>query len=158
MVNPLARAMLDAMTGPAFVLSVTGVVVATNAPGKALLDDKGRRVRAELGRAAKAHGNLRWAAVTVSATAIEPGRLLITLRGGVSASMSAAIERAARRWDLTARERDVLRELVSGLANKSIATCLGISPRTVERHVSALLEKAGVESRAVLVARARGER
>jgi two-component system response regulator FixJ len=42
---------------------------------------------------------------------------------------------------LTARERDVLGGLVSGLTNKTIAQDLAISPRTVEIHRANLMEK-----------------
>ncbi|MES1984057.1 MAG: response regulator [Pseudomonadota bacterium] len=47
---------------------------------------------------------------------------------------------------LTDRERDVLRGLVAGLPNKTIAYDLGISPRTVEIHRSNLMLKLNVRS------------
>ncbi|WP_345067290.1 helix-turn-helix transcriptional regulator [Leifsonia kafniensis] len=53
------------------------------------------------------------------------------------------------------RERDVLRLLVSGARNKSIAERLNISENTVKFHVSNLLRKAGASTRAELVALAR---
>jgi len=49
---------------------------------------------------------------------------------------------------LTAREREVLRMIAEGLANKEIAWRLGISDHTVKFHVSALLGKLGAGSRA----------
>jgi two-component system nitrate/nitrite response regulator NarL len=51
------------------------------------------------------------------------------------------------RPDLTAREREVLGCLAEGMANKQIATALGISVRTVTVHVSNLLRKTGAASR-----------
>jgi len=51
------------------------------------------------------------------------------------------------RSDLTAREREVLGLLAEGMANKQIATALGISVRTVTVHVSNLLRKTGASSR-----------
>ena len=56
--------------------------------------------------------------------------------------------------DLTAREREVLRLLAEGLANKTIAHRLGISEHTVKFHVNAILGKLGVESRTEAVVRA----
>lgn len=53
---------------------------------------------------------------------------------------------------LSAREREVLRLVMSGARNNSIAEQLGISGNTVKFHVSNLLRKAGVSSRAELVA------
>jgi DNA-binding NarL/FixJ family response regulator len=49
---------------------------------------------------------------------------------------------------LTAREKEVLRMVAEGLANKEIAWRLGISDHTVKFHVSALLGKLGAGSRA----------
>ncbi|WP_414713417.1 response regulator transcription factor [Sphingomonas sp.] len=57
-----------------------------------------------------------------------------------------AQEAATRLEALTPRERDVLKGLVSGLPNKSIAYDLGISPRTVEIHRANLMTKLDVKS------------
>jgi len=55
---------------------------------------------------------------------------------------------------LTDREAEVRRLLEQGLADKQIASRLGISVKTVEKHVSAILRKGGVHSRTELLARA----
>ncbi|GAA2073506.1 helix-turn-helix transcriptional regulator [Microbacterium hatanonis] len=52
---------------------------------------------------------------------------------------------------VSARERDVLRLLVTGARNRSIAEQLDISENTVKFHVSNLLRKAGAVSRAELI-------
>lgn len=49
--------------------------------------------------------------------------------------------------DVTPRERDVLRLVVEGLANKQIAQRLGIGEKTVKTHVSRVLAKLGVSDR-----------
>ena len=54
---------------------------------------------------------------------------------------------SSARLDLTARERDVLRLMVEGLANKQIAQRLGIGEKTIKTHVSRVLAKLGVEDR-----------
>jgi NarL family two-component system response regulator LiaR len=59
---------------------------------------------------------------------------------------------------LTPRERDVLRLVVEGLANKQIAQRLGIGEKTIKTHVSRVLAKLGVTDRtqaAVLAIRER---
>jgi DNA-binding CsgD family transcriptional regulator len=69
--------------------------------------------------------------------------------------------RAARRDDpagLTPRQKDVLLLLGGGLANADIADRLGLSAKTVEHHVSAILAALEAPSRlaAVQIARERG--
>jgi len=56
---------------------------------------------------------------------------------------------------LTAREVEVLSYLVQGKTNRQIARQLYISEKTVSVHVSNLLAKMGVRSRAEAAARAR---
>ncbi|QEC48526.1 response regulator transcription factor [Baekduia soli] len=48
---------------------------------------------------------------------------------------------------LTAREREVLRHIARGYLYKEIAQRLGISPKTVEAHVSAVLRKLQLSTR-----------
>ncbi|MDQ3954882.1 MAG: helix-turn-helix transcriptional regulator, partial [Actinomycetota bacterium] len=55
-----------------------------------------------------------------------------------------------RALGVTSREMDVLRMIGSGLGNQEIAARLFLSRRTVESHVSSLLRKLAVESRAQL--------
>ena len=57
-----------------------------------------------------------------------------------------ADEARVRLEALTARELDVLKGLVRGHPNKTIAYDLGISPRTVEIHRANLMTKLGVAS------------
>ncbi len=51
---------------------------------------------------------------------------------------------------LTAREREVRALVAKGLADKQIATALGISVKTVEKHVGSLLRKTGSSNRTML--------
>jgi DNA-binding CsgD family transcriptional regulator len=55
---------------------------------------------------------------------------------------------------LTAREREVLRWVGSGKSNLQIATILGTSPRTVQKHLEHVYVKLGVENRLAAVLRA----
>ena len=55
---------------------------------------------------------------------------------------------------LTAREREVLDWLSGGKTDRDIGTILGISPRTVHKHLQRIYEKLGVETRTAAVARA----
>jgi PAS domain S-box-containing protein len=55
--------------------------------------------------------------------------------------------------DLTLREREIARQLMTGGTSKQIARVLGISPRTVEAHRARLMKKLGAGSHGELVAR-----
>lgn len=52
---------------------------------------------------------------------------------------------------LSRREQEVLPHLVKGFTNPEIASALGISPRTVEKHVASILDKAGLDNRRMLI-------
>jgi two-component system, LuxR family, response regulator FixJ len=82
-----------------------------------------------------------------------PERLLAALREAVASPARATPDPAAAALleRLTPRERDVLRCLVEGRANKAAAAALGISPRTVETHRAAIMDKLRVASFAELV-------
>ena len=54
--------------------------------------------------------------------------------------------------DVTQREREVLRLVAGGRTNRQIATELGISAKTVERHLSNIFIKLGVANRAAATA------
>jgi DNA-binding NarL/FixJ family response regulator len=56
---------------------------------------------------------------------------------------------------VTMREAEVLDLLADRLSNREIAAQLFISPRTVEKHVAALLAKLGAEDRSALTGMAR---
>jgi len=55
---------------------------------------------------------------------------------------------------LTTRQLEVLRLMAEGLSNAEIASRLFTSPKTVEHHVSAVLAKLGVHSRAQAISAA----
>ena len=63
------------------------------------------------------------------------------------ASGSAPVEVDAELEQLTAREREVLRHIARGYLYKEIAARLGISTKTVEAHVSAVLRKLQLSTR-----------
>ena len=61
-------------------------------------------------------------------------------------------KRPASGWaSLTPTERDVVRLVSDGLANKDIATRLFVSPRTVQTHLTHVYTKLGLSSRVQLV-------
>nr|MCU0957787.1 helix-turn-helix transcriptional regulator [Hydrogenophaga sp.] len=53
---------------------------------------------------------------------------------------------------LTPRETEVLSWLAKGKTNRDIADILGMSPRTVNKHLEHIFEKLGVETRSAATA------
>lgn len=85
-------------------------------------------------------------AVATGGTVINPVALTHLLAGAGGTTLPAS--------ELTERELAVLRLLADGLHNKQVATRLGISRRTVERHCDNIYAKLGVGSRTEAVVRA----
>jgi DNA-binding NarL/FixJ family response regulator len=70
----------------------------------------------------------------------------------VAALARPAVPATSAAGGLTARELQVLGLVASGKTNRSIAAALGISERTVARHVSNIFTKLGLSSRAAATA------
>ena len=66
--------------------------------------------------------------------------------------VDASARRLAESCRLTGREAEVLNWLAGGKTNRDIAEILGISPRTVNKHLERVYVKLGVENRAAAVA------
>ena len=97
-----------------------------------------------IGRARQALGDEEGARLEIGAARSTFERLgarpdLDRLAGGTSRS-------------LTARELQVLRLVAAGHTNRSIGSTLGLSERTIDRHVSNIFAKLGVSSRAAATA------
>jgi len=80
------------------------------------------------------------------------GRSLI-LRSDPAVAAATRVARATKQWGLTPQQAEVLRLLVQGAGNQSIAERRACSLRTVEVHVTALFKRAKTASRAELIAR-----
>lgn len=105
------------------------------------------RVRVLIGLACRALGDEDTAALE-----LEAARGLFVRLGAAPdlARLDSLTRRATSRHieGLTPRELQVLRLLATGQTNKAIAAELVVSERTVDRHVSNILAKLGVPSRA----------
>ncbi len=73
-----------------------------------------------------------------------------TVHSGKTRIPSPVAERLAGRMggqELTARETEVLQQIVAGKSNEEIASFLFISEATVKTHINSLLGKLGVTDR-----------
>ena len=111
------------------------------------------RVRVLLSRACRALGDEETAALEYRVACAELARLGARpeLERLEVANRPA---RDAAGHPLTARELQVLRLVSNGCTNKEIATELGLSERTIDRHVSNILDKLDVPTRAAAAAHA----
>lgn len=91
------------------------------------------------------------AAITISTTICDRQRAdaerIDALNSSLESHRVKAVPRALGTFGLTRRETEVLHLLAEGRANADIGVELGLSPRTVEKHVEHILEKLDVKSR-----------
>jgi DNA-binding response OmpR family regulator/DNA-binding CsgD family transcriptional regulator len=78
---------------------------------------------------------------------------LIVMR---EASDAATVQSIGATFRLTLREAEVLYWVVKGKTNRDIAEILGMSPRTVNKHLEHVFEKLGVETRTAAAGLAMG--
>jgi DNA-binding NarL/FixJ family response regulator len=69
----------------------------------------------------------------------------------VDAVAQRGTSNADRSNELTSREREVLQLVAEGLSSKEIASCLGVSTRTVESHRAKVMDKLGIHKVSGLV-------
>ncbi|HET7374165.1 MAG TPA: LuxR C-terminal-related transcriptional regulator, partial [Gemmatimonadaceae bacterium] len=109
------------------------------------------RVRVEMALALRELGDADSAAMELSAAREVFRRLGAAPDLRRVESLASAGSRALR-TDLTDREVQVLRLIATGKTNRAIAASLGISEKTVARHVSNLFVKLGLSTRAAATA------
>lgn len=144
---------LEMIPRPTFVIGQDGQILHANALGEELLGKESATLRRSLARIAQGEsrdGTWRLTAIGGPApqtfiAVCEPTAFGVSVVGCQNA--------AASRWNLTARQAEVLDLVARGATNATVAEALGIKERTVEFHLSAIFDKAGVDNRATLIAR-----
>lgn len=111
------------------------------------------RARLMLAEQLQTEGALAAASAEAAAAAKQARQLgARTLENRAAALVRNLSAKPDQKSALTAREREVLAQVVRGLTNRQIATRLGVSQHTVHRHVANLFTKTGLSSRAAAVA------
>ncbi len=146
------------------------LVLGTAARG--LRDRMGARPAAERGQLEEMLAACRRALPGPAAEAAEAHGRQLGLEGAIEYALDGSGSRSPGVWEastppawasersraagLSPREWEVLRLLMTGLTNRTIASRLAISPNTVNKHVASILEKLQARSRAQATAIALG--
>jgi DNA-binding CsgD family transcriptional regulator len=146
------EAALEALGRPAWVVTASGRVVHTNKAGRMRLEQDARGLTVEIRQCLQ---SVPGTGPLFSSPLRSPGLPdhFLVMDPGLPPDGAARLQKLSQRWGLTAREEQVLEHVVQGETNKSIAARLGCAERTVEVHVTHLLNKAQVESRSALISR-----
>jgi len=159
-----AHAALDASNRPLMALDAEGRIISATPRSSAILLERfgaglgdplpaplaGQLLRLTEGEGRVRHefpgGRLEFIAVA-GASGERQYRITETLEGAEEKLLS-------QRHGLTEREAEVLLWISRGKANREISEILGISPRTVNKHLEQIFEKMGIENRASAAAAA----
>ena len=143
---------LNAIDAPVFIIDLGGEVLHANTNAQTLLErDRGGVSRALVQAVAGAPAERAWDLTPLHGAERAQGFLAIMRPPRHQIVVHDPLRTASQRWQLTARQTEVLRWLAHGLTNSLIAQTLGISERTVEFHLKAIFDKAGVDNRATLI-------
>lgn len=143
-------AALEEIPAPAFLAASTGAVRHANAAGRALLTRDKASTLESLGYSVRGRCPSGTTCSRVAAPGLPP--LFLVVQRDIEDPAAARALRAAEQWELTARQTDVLVHLARACSNKEIAARLQCAERTVEVHVSAILQRSGCDSRAAVIA------
>ncbi|AKV04387.1 Transcriptional regulator, LuxR family [Labilithrix luteola] len=142
-------AALEAIGTAAVVVDVRGVVKGANQLALARFDGDPHAATTELRRSLDSEG----AYCVHPLAGCASSHFLLVLRQVVDEDrVGSRVDAAAKRLRLTPAQVRVLRFVVTGAPNRTIAAKLDISERTVEIHMTALLSKFDADNRAALVA------
>lgn len=142
------EAALDLVELPAFVL-VGRRVIHANALGRAWSDRDATALRAVLDASLDGAPDAALACDVRRVPGLPPVVIAVQRRP----ESDARLERFASAHRLSARERDVVAQVASGHANKTIASHLRCTVKNVEALLTSVFRKTGCESRTELIAR-----
>ncbi len=149
------KAAVEALPTEAYLVRVDRNGLApldSNARGRAALERHYRELLAELKLSLDGVGDDKpFSAVECNLHGAARHVLLVRRPPRLS-GLDARLAHAVRAWGITEKQARVLRLLVAGHANKTIAEKLQCAEVTVERHVTRMLRRTGVEKRSELVA------
>jgi DNA-binding CsgD family transcriptional regulator len=152
--QPALETALDAIGGAALIVGRGGEILRANAAARTLIERDSESVRSSLAKTVTGKfTELLWDLTPLSDGGGPLGFLARLRSPDREGRLDDAIREAARLWKLTTRQRQVLELVAQGLTNAIVAQTLEVRERTVEFHLSAVFDKAGVDSRTALIAK-----
>ena len=141
-------AALEHVSGPAWLFGPGGRLEHANAAARSQLDADRTATLATLDRCIAGTAEPRF---TVTPVRSDRGGVAHVIVETVARTSREGVPKAAIRLGLTPAQTRVLERVARGSSNATIAADLKVAERTVEAHVTAILEKAHVPSRAALI-------
>lgn len=129
----------------------TCLIALANTAGRSAYERDAKELVAAFSTLLKGGSLPDWTCTRVRGRAA-PEHALLTRRRRDDSSATLTVQ-AAKRWELTSRQAEVLVRVTRGHANKTIAAELGCSEVNVEYHLTRIFRRVGVTSRAELVAK-----
>ena len=148
----LVTLVLEAVDIPAAIVAGDGNVISANSAARALIgspDPASSDQRLPLN---DVDGGACWIRRPMRGLDAVDWQIATRRAAGTGSPARRTVERLRARWSLTARQSEVLGLVVQGISNECIAEQLGLRLRTVEFHLTALFDKAGVNGRVSLIA------
>jgi len=141
-------AAFEQINAPAWLLGPGGHIAHANAAAKARFDADAATVRVELAGCLAGIPSPRFRVTPLRGPERSNAGYLVVETPDVR---SRIVEDAGRRFNLTPAQTRVFERVARGASNATIAAELKVAERTVEAHVTAILEKAQVASRSALI-------
>ena len=139
---------LEHASGPAWLLGPGGRVEHANAAARSQLDSDRTTTLATLDRCLAGAAEARFSVTPLRTGAGGVGHVVVET---LARTPPPGVPSAAARLGLTPAQTRVLERVARGSSNATIAAELKVAERTVEAHVTAILGKAHVPSRAALI-------
>lgn len=147
------RAAIEQVGAAAFIIGARGTIHETNVAGRTLLTKDRAEIAGALEDALAGRANPREIALVPLVERGVAGYFLAIVRHDpVEGRIASCVQYCVTRWNLTPRQAEVLALAARGLANATIAATMRVGERNIEMHMTAIFDRAGVDSRAALVA------
>jgi DNA-binding CsgD family transcriptional regulator len=147
------EAALECTPSPAFVLTGRGGVEPGNGLARAALRADRKGVVESLHAAVRGESDAGGYTITVLDNPGGQPWFLAVSRAPSTPLHRAKAAAATQRFALSERQSDILELLLQGIRSAEIARRLGISPSTLEKHLSVLYQRVEVDNRSALIAR-----